>query len=238
MTDPRTCAIVLPCYNPPENWASNVIEQYSLLSANINTPLSVVVVNDGSSAGVHTEDIERLKCEIPHFKYITYTDNKGKGYALRKGVEACNTDIVIYTDVDFPYTIKSILKVYKELLSDKYDLAIGIKNESYYSHVPATRRIISKWLRSMIKMLVNIPVSDTQCGLKGFNDKGKALFLNTTINRYLFDLEFIKSAYKKGLRCKSIEIELKDHISFTHMNYKVLVPEMINFMKISFKSGR
>ena len=88
----------------------------------------------------------------------------------------------------------------------------------------------------MIRLFLSIPITDTQCGLKGFNRKVSPLFLSTTIDRYLFDLEFIKKAFKtKQYSIQAIPIRLNDNVVFSKMNYKILLPEMINFVKLLFR---
>ena len=78
-----------------------------------------------------------------------------------------------------------------------------------------------------------MPITDTQCGLKGFKSEVKPVFLATTINRYLFDLEFIRNAYNIGnYQICAIPITLNPGVHFRPMNYKVLLPEMFNFIKI------
>jgi hypothetical protein len=62
------------------------------------------------------------------------------------------------------------------------------------------------------------------------------LFLQTTINRYLFDLEFIRNCYKgKTLRVKPVPVALNENVHFRKMDYRILLPEMLNFVKLIFK---
>lgn len=168
--------------------------------------------------------------KIPGFKWVDSDVNKGKGYALRKGIAAADTDIIIYTDIDFPYTTESIKKIYDALTSGSCDLAAGVKDDAYYEKVPAARRYISKALRGLIKMFFSIPFTDTQCGLKGFTKDIKPLFLDTSIDRYLFDLEFIRKVHAKKYRIEQVYVSLKDDIEFRKMNYKVLLPELLNLI--------
>jgi hypothetical protein len=83
---------------------------------------------------------------------------------------------------------------------ESYDVVFGIKNKAYYKQLSLQRKLVSKILQLFIKILFpRLPVSDTQCGLKGMNLKGKAIFLHTKTDRYLFDLEFILNAAKSKL---------------------------------------
>lgn len=201
----------------------------------LHADIAIILVNDGSTSGVTDNDISMLQNTIPGFQYVSYKENKGKGYALRKGVAVASTDIILYTDIDFPYTIESIASVYHSLADDRTDIAAGIKNKNYYAKVPVVRRYISKILRSMTGVFFNVPVNDTQCGLKGFNHKVKDLFLQTQVDRYLFDLEFIRMVYKRGYRILPIEVQLHEHVVFRQMNYKLLLPEVVNFLSIIFR---
>src|SRR5690606_33159832 len=112
------------------------IEQYHEIGTGIPLPLHIILVNDGSTTGVTESDIKMLRSAIPLFNYIEYIDNKGKGFALRKGVAAADTEIIIYTDIDFPYSVASISELFNTIHTGGYDIAIGIKNDLYYANVP------------------------------------------------------------------------------------------------------
>lgn len=226
-------SIVLPCYNPPQGWAENIVRQYGLLSALLAQTPELIVVQDGQSKGVSIKDFGLLQEQIASLQLIVSPINKGKGHALREGIAQANGDIIIYTDIDFPYTNESLYKIYSALQDNTCDIAVGIKNAAYYEKVPRLRRIISKFLQFFIRLFLSIPITDTQCGLKGFKADIKPVFMATTINRYLFDLEFIRNASKNGrYRISAIPVSLNPGVHFRPMNYKVLLPEIINFIKI------
>ena len=73
-------------------------------------------------------------------------------------------------------------------------------------------------------------------GVIEFDNKGKAIFLETTINRFLFDLEFVKTATVKRQQLKVIPVSvtLRSDVVFSVMNYKVLLVESINFVRLLF----
>lgn len=229
--------IILPCYNPPQNWAENVIQVFSEIQSRLKeVNINLIIVNDGSST-MDWNEIEKIKNTISQFVNISYEVNKGKGYALREGIKTSNADICIYTDIDFPYTTNSFIKIWEVLKNNNTDIAIGVKDKNYYSHVPPGRKFISKILRAGTKNILRLKISDTQCGLKGFNKKGKNIFLKTTIDRYLFDLEFIfMVSRQKEVSMLPVEIELKENIQFSSMRTGILLSEGFNFMKIFFKS--
>ena len=225
-------SLILPVYNPAEGWAAIVMAKSSeLINLYPQLDFETIVVNDGSATDSFLHGKTALQSS--HVRLLEYIPNKGKGEALRTGVRASSGDLIVYTDIDFPYTIDSICKVIDELLTQKQDVVIGIKDQTYYDHVPAVRRFISRLFRFFVRLLLQIPTDDTQCGLKGFNQKGKSVFLNTTITRYLFDLEFVFLASRdSSIKIKIQEIKLRPDVQFRKMNLAILKNEAWNFLKI------
>lgn len=229
-------SVVLPCYNPPPGWEQTICAAYKSFCDSIDVPVELIIVLDGLCPGVTTDDEILLNKFIPRLNIVKYETNKGKGYAIRKGVSVAKGDIIIYTDIDFPYTASSILSVYKTLRNGDADVAVGVKNEAYYEHVPLVRKIISRILRFLIRLFLSMPITDTQCGLKGFKRSVAPLFLQTTIDRYLFDLEFVRNCFRsKKITVKAIPIALNEHVHFRKMNYRILLTEAVNFIRLLFR---
>lgn len=232
-------SLILPCYNPLLGWEQRVYSGYSDFCGRINEPVELIIVFDGESAMVTKPALDFLEQKIANLKLIRYEDNRGKGYAIRQGAAAATGAVIMYTDIDFPYTIDSMVHVYHILNREVYDVAFGVKDKTYYSHVPFFRGVISKLLRYLTNLFLSIPVTDTQCGLKGFKRVAAPIFLQTTIDRYLFDLEFIRNCYKnKQCRITPVEVKLNENVHFRSMNYRVLVPEIINFIKLLMYKGK
>ena len=231
-----TVSLILPCYNPPQGWEENIVTNYTAFCRKIKQPAELIVVLDGESRSLAADSVPHLQQLIPGVQVIAYATNMGKGHAIREGVKIAKGDIILYTDIDFPYTIESMFSIYSGLLKNEYDLGVGIKDDAYYKHVPVARKFISRLLRAMIRVCLSIPITDTQCGLKGFRCILKPRFLQTGINRYLFDLEFIRNCYKdKKIRIKAIPVTLNEQVHFRKMNYSILLPEMLNFAALLFK---
>ena len=114
--------IILPCYNPPQNWAENVIQVFNEIQSRLKeVNINLIIVNDGSST-MDWNEIEKIKNTISQFVNISYEVNKGKGYALREGIKTSNADICIYTDIDFPYTTNSFIKIWEVLKNNNTDI--------------------------------------------------------------------------------------------------------------------
>ncbi len=228
--------IVLPCYRPPEGWASRVVDSMTELSQRLpDMVLRLILVNDGSPEGITQADVDIVRTGWKPFQYVNLKVNQGKGEALRRGVAQSKGDYCVFTDIDFPYTLESVLDIVQELRSGT-NVAIGIKNRAYYAHTPPARIAVSRFLRWLARSFLRITITDTQCGLKGFDASGRKIFLSTTINRYLADLEFIFLADRSDLSMKAVSVQLRDGVIFSSVNPKILLTEGQNFMKVWWRS--
>lgn len=218
---------------PKQGWEKCVKENMQLLDIEFNysTSIEYVIVNDGFENEHLLSLFDVIQQAENNVKIISYKDNMGKGYALRRGVAAASAPIVITTDLDFPYEIKDVRNVFA-LLKSGNEIVAGKRKAEYYTATPLTRKLISKACVSLNKHVLKLPLADAQSGLKGFNKKGKRLFLQTTINRFLVDTEFLVLASKQKFDIAVLELNLKNGIKFSTMGLKVLIAEGKNFLRI------
>ena len=189
------------------------------------------MVNDGSSMDLEAGK-EAIINEFPDSKWISYTENQGKGYALRKGVESCEADIIMYTDYDFPYTYGSMVSLVEKLIDTNADAVLGVRDQSYYEHISGRRKWISQNLKKVNRLLFKLPTDDTQCGLKAFTSKAKDTFLKTDTNRYLIDVEFLKKLVKNNSTIEIQNVKLRDNVELSKISNLRLIKEFFNYVKI------
>lgn len=234
----RLC-VVLPCYNPPVGWEESLSTRFAALRtqlADLADEINLTVVNDGSPRNVGPEQLGHLRTLIPGVQVVDYSENRGKGHALRQGVAASEADFYVVTDADFPYTPASVRNVVA-CLRERGGIAAGNRDLSYYATVPAFRRWLSKSLRWMLRHLLRLQVTDSQCGLKGFDQAGRAVFLETTIDRFLFDLEFLLLA-KGRVQVTPVPVELRPGVVFSKVGWRILATEGRNFLLLFLQQRR
>lgn len=228
--------LVQPCYNPSPNWDKNLCEHFEKLQALLpDYQIHLLVINDGSLRNVNEEHVEFLQKNIPNFQYISYSENQGKGFAMRTAIKKTTSDFIIYTDIDFPFELEGIVKIVEKLAAGVQVVA-GVRDESYYQNLSAQRRLLSRVSKLLNLIFLKIPFTDTQSGLKGMNSEGRKLFLQTTVKRFLFDTEFLSMAARKKLRLETVTIRLRKGILYSTMSWKVVLQEVGNFAKILLKS--
>jgi glycosyltransferase involved in cell wall biosynthesis len=198
------------------------------------------IVNDGSKSGIRTADIRLLSEKIAGFTYIDSPVNQGKGGALRDAVRLTTGKWVIYTDADYPYLMENAVEMFRLLSTDAADVVVGVRDEQYYDQLPLGRKIFSLSLKVMNYLFFpQLKVKDTQSGLKGFNQKGKEVFLKTRIPAFLFDMEFLVLASKRAdIRIQWIYVQARQGIVFSTMRAKTILIELFNFVSILFRTEK
>ena len=140
----------------------------------------------------HNEpEIDAVYCGIrrlyPDWQVIISNDpeGKGKGWAIREGLKQAVGDYIIFFDGDGDIPIEQ-LAPFKAYLEGGGLVAVGVKS---LWHLPFRRKIITFLSRLFIKVLFNLPVRDTQTGIKLFH---RGLLPDWKTNGYAFDIEILK----------------------------------------------
>ena len=188
-------SIVIPCYNEAQDIASNVekVKSY-LLDKKIDHEL--ILVNDGSKDNTK-EAIE----SIEGVKALSYEKNRGKGGAVKYGIENASGDYVLFMDADLSTDLSAIEKVVE--LAPNYDLIIGsrhAKDSVIKKKQPWTRVFIGWCCRVLVKMLFHTKLKDTQCGFKAMKtDVAKKIVAKQLVTNFAFDVEYIYIARLNNL---------------------------------------
>jgi dolichyl-phosphate beta-glucosyltransferase len=237
MNQESRLAIILPIYNPPENWEAKLIHALNELEGELGGfNYLLVIVNDGSTKRIDDKIIEHIQDHHKNVLYYSYQTNKGKGNAVRYGLSKTEAEFYIYTDFDFPFGYHAIKDTFRILQESGINLVIGKRGKEYFSVLPSKRRFISYALRSINYLITGFRVVDTQAGLKGLDNKAKAVFLTTHINSFIFELEFLLKCLKNKITYQFIEVKPRADIVFSDFGMKTINRELVNFFKVLFES--
>jgi glycosyltransferase involved in cell wall biosynthesis len=228
--------IIIPLYNPHDGWESQFIDHLSELREELQeTELKVILVNDGSTNRIN--NIEEIISRFSFLNYYSYSVNRGKGYAIRYGINISEADYYIYTDIDFPFGCRIISETYHVLKSSKTNIVIGTRDISYFKNLPFKRRIYSFLLKELNYFVTGFKIKDTQAGLKGLDNNAKKVLAGTRTDTFLFELEFLKSCLNKRLKYQMISIKCRSDLRFTNFRARILIKEIFSFLKILFRIG-
>lgn len=191
------CVVLIPTYNN-EKTLKKVIDSVRQYSPNI------MVVNDGS-----TDSTPHILAQEKDLHIISYTENRGKGYALKTGLrEAINLGYkyAITIDSDGQHYAEDIHVFVNEIKENPNALLVGARNLNA-ENMPSKNTFANKFSNFWYKVETGIKLSDTQSGYRLY----PLDFIKKTrfITRgYEFEVEVIVRAAWSGLVVKNVPINV------------------------------
>jgi dolichyl-phosphate beta-glucosyltransferase len=199
-------SLIIPAYNERRRLPSFLSDVRSYLMQFFGDTYEVIVVDDGSTDGLH-EEIEEWRSHWPQLKVIRHTENRGKGAAVRTGMLAAEGDLLLFADADGATPIKEEIRL-RQVMDAGADIAVGsrlLKCEETKRKRTWIRGMIGRMFARIASRVLDTPVRDTQCGFKMFRrEVGRKLFDLSQEDGYLFDLEILLLASR--LEYKVVEV--------------------------------
>jgi|SRR3989339_318977 len=198
-------SIIIPLYNE-ENRLTKTAEEIFEYFLNRPELVEIIFVNDGS--------VDRTKNILDHYneKYnftvISYSDNKGKGYAVKWGALAAKGQWIVFFDIDLATPLSEFEHLVNFLESND-QIIIGSRRLSD-SQINKSESVIRTFLGHGFTKLSNIlvpKISDFTCGFKCFsNSSAKKLFSLAKIDRWGFDTELLYIAKLKDIPIREMSV--------------------------------
>jgi glycosyltransferase involved in cell wall biosynthesis len=164
----------------------------------------IVVVDDGSKDGSR-EFLQQLDGK-QRLRVILHPENRGKGAAVRTGIEASRGDVILIQDADLEYNPSD----YPALLQPIKD---GVADVVYGSRfLGGPRRAVMFWhmianqlLTFITNILYNTILSDMETGYKAFR-REVTDGMNLRARRFDFEPEFTAKVLKRHYRIFEVPI--------------------------------
>lgn len=205
---PPQLSVVLPAYNEAARLGPYLAEVRGYLSDRYPNAHEVLVVDDGSRDAT-ADLVRRAAFDWPGLRLVRHEVNRGKGAAVRTGVQAAAGRRVLFADADGATPIAEERRL-AAALTKGAAVAVGSR------HVPGPgvtrernpRRAAAGWVfRAAARRLVGVGVKDTQCGFKMFTAAAaRELFAAGTETGYLFDVELLALAERRGLSVAEVAV--------------------------------
>lgn len=208
---------IIPAYRA-ESFIYNNLKVFSKYCTESNLNSEIIVVNDGSTDKTNEviQTFLKEKTGNPLIKYINLPENKGKGFAVKKGFDASEGQYIVFTDCDLPYSFKNISDVVHRLVNKEANVAIACRmhrdsiykirseNLSYIYVRHTSGRIYNR----LINFFTRVNIDDTQAGLKGFDrDTAELIFQKMTINGFCFDIDILACAKDNNKKIITVPVE-------------------------------
>ena len=191
-------SVVIPAYNE-EKTIGNIIEETVQVMDSLGLPYEVIVVDDGSTD--RTKEIaSRYKAAV-----LSNGRNHGKGYALRKGFQHAQGNIIVTIDADGSHKPKEIPDLLVPLFNGA-DIVAGSRFLGSGKDHTSKLHLLGNYLINMtIMVLTRKWITDSQTGLRAF----KRDFLQKTnleSKGYEIETEITVKSLKNGFKLKEVPI--------------------------------
>lgn len=171
----------------------------------------LIVVDDGSTD--NTADVARRLLENPgkiDARFVPLKENRGKGHAVRVGLLAARSNIVLFSDADLSTPITETSKLVEPIENGECDLTFGsraLDRSLIGVHQPRRREQGGRIFNLIVRMVTGLPFWDTQCGFKAFRmSVCRPLIEAAQIDRFGFDVELLYLASLAHLRLREIAV--------------------------------
>jgi len=205
-----TVAVILPIYNEAKI-VEEVFDKVCEFAVD-NPAFKFIFVDDGSldsTAELLSRRIQRTDSD--RFTLVSYAPNQGKGFAIRKGMEHTDTDLVCFTDGDLAYSLDHLPLLVEALSS--YDVVTGSRSlvPEKQKNIQLARRIMGWSFNRLVRIILDLPYRDTQAGLKGFRrEAAEQIFARQRIFDFTFDAELLFLARRLGYRIAEVPAQVSE----------------------------
>lgn len=200
-------SVVIPAYNE-EKIIADTLTEFTRFMTDSFEKFELIVVNDGSTDGTLAAIRRCSGVDI-----ISYAQNRGKGYAVKRGVLRATGDYIFFVDADLAYSPENIIRAISLLQSSSISGVVGIRENRSRTY-PLVRRIMSKGLNLLLRYTLMPDISDTQCGFKGFDRQtARLIFSRTEIFDFGFDFEviYLSKIFGKTLAALPVSFEHREN---------------------------
>ena len=201
-------SIVIPAFNE-ECRLDATLEKIDSFIKEENCNAEIIVVDDGSTDGTARLVMRHMQ-QKPYVRLLQNHINRGKGFSLRRGVEASLGDVILMSDADLSVPMQQAAKLL-EAIEEGADIAIGSRavDAGGDRHAaPWHRRLCSTGFKLVVRSVLGLRFEDTQCGFKVFKRKAARLvFSRQRIERWGFDPEVLMLADRFCFVVKEVGVE-------------------------------
>lgn len=209
-------SVVIPAFNEQARIADTLLRVKEYLQ---HRPYraEILVVDDGSRdltlEVVKTIDIygEVMK-EQESTRIVSEVVNRGKGAAVRRGLELARGRWVLFSDADLSTPIEEVEKLIP-VLEAGADVVIASRRlaDSEVEPQPLHRRLMGGVFAMLVRLLAVPGIRDSQCGFKAYRrERARELARRQRMNGFSFDVEHLFLAHRLGWRIVEVPVRWID----------------------------
>lgn len=195
-------SLVIACYCEEPHLKRNVLELARYFLAT-RLRFEFIFVEDASPDGTRRE-IEGLEPmlrekKIP-YQILYHFANQGRGATVTDGIMLARGRAVGFIDIDLEHVMDSFLPCILDVLDDSSD-AVMTARVYQKSMLNMVRIVTSIAYKNLVKRVLDLPVTDTESGLKVFNREKIIPVLAQVHDKFWFwDTEICYASARAGLK--------------------------------------
>jgi glycosyltransferase involved in cell wall biosynthesis len=207
MNTQPSLSVIIPAYNEAERIGVTLlrIEEYANASGR---SLEVIIVDDGSTDDMASV-VRGYSGRLPGLRLVVNESNKGKGYAVRRGMLEASGLYRLFMDADNSVDISHV-DAFLERGVAGTDVVIGsikLNTTAVVERNGIHRRLLGSAANFLIQLLAVPGIQDTQRGFKLFSARAaNRIFSLQTIERFGFDIEILVIARQYGFSIEELPV--------------------------------
>ena len=168
----------------------------------------LIILNGGDKTNTLELSKFLTSNNIQNIELLTI-DTVGKGAAVKTGLNSAKYDNILISDADFSVGIDYILKFLNEKGDFLGDFVVGSRKmkTSNISKTPFSRIITGFVYTALVKSLLGVSVSDTQCGFKVINIQNFKTCKDFTKEGFSYDVELFFLAKQEEIKVIEIPVD-------------------------------
>jgi len=228
-------SIIIPTYNE-EKYIDFSIRETVRAFNDFGCKYEIIIVDDGSSDNTYQKAVE-FTSRYNNIIVKKNRSNYGKGRALKKGFRYASGKYIVFLDADMDLHPEQLQTFFDIMKLDNADVVIGSKRHpNSRLDYPLGRKIISDVYFFLINFLFNLPVRDTQTGLKLFRyEVLKRVLPKILIKKFAFDLEILVNAHRLGYQIAEAPIVLTSQRRYGRIGLRAIYNTFIDTIAIWYR---
>ncbi len=211
--DPALTSLVFPVYNAEPLVRATWERVRAFLGAAPGT-WEVLFVCDGCSDDTEPTLRELTRDAGERVRVLSYDRNRGKGYAVRHGLQAARGQWRVFTDVDLAYRFEDVVRLAQTLWAGAEVVIASRHHPDSRLMLPPNlqgyfyrRHLQSLVFSRLVRWLLPLSLGDTQAGLKGLSARAAGLMLpHLRCRGFGFDCELLTACVRFGLAVTEVPV--------------------------------
>ena len=191
-----TYSLIIPIYNE-ERTLPVLIKKLN----KIDKRIEIIIIDDGSD-----DNTENLFIRNNDFIILKNESNKGKGAAIKKGVESATNQNIILMDGDLEVDIDDIPKLITRFETRNNDAIVGMRWKKDGDYKFEINTIGNYFINLLFNLLYNSKLNDVLCCVK-ILDKNLFKSLDIQSKGFSIEVETMAKLVLRGMIIEEVNIQ-------------------------------